>query len=279
MGLIASNGYVNSVKLLNKTQQAASVLAVCVSILLSGIFIAYKPGSDTLSEFRFPTGVPPALGSSSTTKVGEGTVVEKTFSISGLGVVYAKADKAIVTLGAYTEDKLASKAIDENAALMTSVIKALKAMGFTDDDIQTTGYSVYPNYNWEVRQVISYQVTNMIQVKVTDLDKVGDVIDTATGAGANRVDNVSFGLKDETSAKMKLDAYKSAIADAKAKSDVITSGLGISIKGVQSVSESSYSSPIYYGGMDYAGISKSSTPIMNSNLSVTVTLNIVYLIE
>jgi uncharacterized protein YggE len=266
--------------LVNKTQQAASVLAVCVSILLSGMFIAYKPGSGTLSEFRLPTGVPPALGSQSTTSVGEGTVVDKTLSISGSGVVYVKADKAVVVLGVYTEDKLASTAIDENAALMTSVIKALKAMGYSDDDIQTTSYSVYPNYNWEVRMIIGYQVTNMIQVKVTDLDKVGAVIDAATGAGANRVDSVSFGIKDETSAKMKLDAYKKAIADVKAKSDVITSGLGISIKGVQSVSESSYSSPIYYGGMDYSGISsKAPTPILNSNLSVTVTLNIVYLIE
>jgi len=265
---------------LNKTQQAASVLAICASILLSGMLITYKPGYEALSEFKLPTSVPPALGGTGITKVGEGTVVDKTLSLSGTGVVFVKADKAVVVLGAYTEDKLASRAIAENAALMTSVIKALKAMGFTDDDLQTTSYSVYPNYNWEVRLVIGYQVTNMIQVNVTDLSKVGDVIDAATGAGANRVDSVSFGLKDETSAKMKLDAYKLAISDVKAKSGVITSGLGISIKGVQSVTESSYSSPIYYGGMDYSAISsKAPTPILNSNLSVTVTLNIVYLIE
>jgi hypothetical protein len=280
MGIIPPKGHITSVKLLNKTQQAASVLAICASILLSGMLITYKPGYEALSEFKLPTGVPPALGGTGITKVGEGTVVDKTLSLSGTGVVFVKADKAVVVLGVYTEDKLASRAIAENAALMTSVIKALKAMGFTDDDLQTTSYSVYPNYNWEVRLVIGYQVTNMIQVNVTDLSKVGDVIDAATGAGANRVDSVSFGLKDETSAKMKLDAYKLAISDVKAKSGVITSGLGISIKGVQSVTESSYSSPIYYGGMDYSAISsKAPTPILNSNLSVTVTLNIVYLIE
>jgi uncharacterized protein YggE len=244
------------------------------------MFIAYRPGSEALSEFRLPTGVPPALGSTGITKVAEGTTTDKTLSISGTGTIYVKADKAVVILGVYTEDKQASTAIDENAALMTSVIKALKAMGFTDDDIQTTSYSVYPNYNYEIRMVIGYQVTNMIQVKVTDLNKVGDVIDAATGAGANRVESVSFGLKDATSAKMKLDAYNLAIADAKAKSGVITGGLGITIKGVQSVSESSYSSPIYYGGMDYSAVSsKTSTPILNSNLSVTVTLSIVYLLE
>jgi hypothetical protein len=120
----------------------------------------------------------------------------------------------------------------------------------------------------------------MIQIKIKDLTKVGPAIDAATTAGANRVDSIGFGITDETASAMRLQAYTAAIADAKAKSDVITAGLGIHITGVQSVNES-----VYYPTADYrsydmaASASKTSTPVLSGNLSVSVTLSIVYLIE
>jgi uncharacterized protein YggE len=284
MGIIGPREVFLSVMIMDKTRQAATILAVCASILLAGMIIAYKPG--TIAEVNQPvssTGVPPSVGAtgfSSVTATDTGTN-PKTLTISGTGVIYVKANQATVSLGVYSEDKLASTAIDQNAATMTAVIAALKQLGFTNDDIQTTTYTVNPNYNYDIHQVIGYQVTNMIQIKIKDLSKVGPAIDAATSAGANRVDSISFGITDETASAIKLQAYTAAIADAKAKSDVITNGLGIHIAGVQSVSESGY-----YPVLDYrssvtagAGALTPSTPVLSGNLSVSVTLNIVYLIE
>ncbi|MDP2899626.1 MAG: SIMPL domain-containing protein [Candidatus Bathyarchaeota archaeon] len=282
MGIIARRLHLLPVINMEKTRQAVSVLAVCASILLAGMVIAYKPGMVAGSEFRFPTGVPPALGATGFTTgatTDAGTAL-KTLSISGTGVVYVKADKATVYLGVYTEDRLASRAIEDNAAAMTAVIDALKQLGFTDEDMQTTSYGVTPNYNWDIREVVGYQVTNILQVKITDLTKVGPAIDAAASAGANRVDSISFGISDQTAAAMKLQAYTAAISDAKAKSDVITSGLGIKIAGVQSVTESSYYPMMEYRSYDVASSSgKATTPVLQGNLSVSVTLSIVYLIE
>lgn len=163
---------------------------------------------------------------------------------------------------------------------MTDVIAAIKALDFTDEDIQTVSYGVYPLYDWEAKQVVSYQVTNMVQVKVLDLDKLGPVIDAAAAAGANKVEGITFGLSDELANQLKLDAYKAAIADAESKADVITTNLDIKIAGVQSVSESSYYPYTPYRSYSTAYDSaKSSTPILEGSLSVTVTLNIVYIIE
>ncbi len=268
---------------MEKTQQAVSVLAICASILLAGMMMTYKPGLTVeASGLNFPSGVSPSLGvTSSVTAQSDTTNMPKTLSISGTGVVYVKADQATVVLGVYTEDKLASNAINDNAALMTAVVAALKGLGFTSDDMQTTSYAVTPNYNNDINEVVSYQVTNMIQIKITDLSKVGPAIDAATAAGANRVDSISFGIKDETAAQMKLEAYTAAIADAKAKSDTITKGLGITIVGVQSVNESSYYpiTPIRSTDATISSAGNASTPVLEGNLSVTVTLNIVYLIE
>ena len=246
------------------------------------MIIAYKPGMVELNEFRFPTGVPPSLGATGfTTSTTDTSNNLKTLSISGTGIINVKANQATVTLGVYTEDKEASMAIDENAAKMTAVITALKQLGFKDEDMQTTSYSVYPNYNWEIRMVVGYQVTNIIQIKIKDLTKVGPAIDAASSAGANKVDSISFGITEETASAVKLQAYSAAIADAKSKSDVITSGLGIKVAGVQSVTESSYYPVTQYRSYDASGASseKATTPIVSGNLSVTVTLNIVYLIE
>jgi uncharacterized protein YggE len=282
MGIIEPQRVFHPVINMEKRSQVAAVMAVCASILLAGMMIAYKPGMVTdATEFRFPTGIPPAVGLPSSTIGATDTGTNpKTLSISGTGVVNVKANQATVSLGVYTEDKIASAAIDENAATMTTVIAALKQLGFTDDDMQTTTYTVYPNYNYDVRQVVGYQVTNMIQIKIKDLTKVGPTIDAATTAGANRVDSIGFGITDETASAMRLQAYSAAIADAKAKSDVLTSGLGIHITGVQSVNESVYNPPIAYPNYDMtASGSKASTPVLSGNLSVTVTLSIVYLID
>ena len=282
MGIIEPQQVFPSVINMEKTSQAAAVMAVCASILLAGMMIAYKPGMVTdATEFRVPTGVPPAVGlSSSIISATDTGTNPKTLSVSGTGVINVKANQATVSLGVYTEDKSASAAIDENASTMTTVIAALKQLGFTDDDMQTTTYTVYPNYNYDVRQVVGYQVTNVIQIKIKDLTKVGPTIDAATTAGANRVDSISFGITEETASAMRLQAYSAAIADAKAKSDVLTSGLGIHITGVQSVNESVYYPPIAYPSYDMtASGSKASTPVLSGNLSVTVTLNIVYLID
>jgi uncharacterized protein len=264
---------------MDKSQQIASVLAVCASILLAGMIIAYKPGMATeLSQIKIPTGVSASPSAYSTVTALDTTSTPKTMSVSGTGAVNVKADEATIILGAYTEGKEASTAIDENAALMTNIIKALKELGLTDSNIETTTYTVYPNYNYEVRMVIGYQVTNLVRVEVTDFTKLGKIIDAASAAGANRIDSISFGLRDATLAQMKLDAYNIAIADVKTKSTVLASGLGVKIVGVQSISESSYSPPIYYDRV-YAEAGKSSTPILSGSQSVTVTLNIVYLIE
>jgi uncharacterized protein YggE len=265
---------------MEKTQQIVSVLAVCASILLAGMIITYKPGMVAeFTEFRFPVGVSAAPTYSTVTAL-DTTTTPKTMSISGTGVINVKSDQAKIVLGVYTEGKSAGAAIDENAALMTQVIAALKQMGFTDADMKTTNYVVSPTYNWEIQSVVGFQVTNLIELTVKDLSKVGPAIDAASAAGANRVDSIGFGISDATAQAMKLQAYTLAIKDAKAKSDVITSGLGVSITGVQSITESSYYPYTEYRSYDVASSSagKASTPVISGNLSITVTLNIVYLI-
>lgn len=253
-----------------------SVVAICMSIILSGAIIAYRPQVTEAKGFRFPVGISPSLGTVASTWVGEEQA--NTISVSGLGSASARANQAKLTVGVQTEKPYASEAVEENAGLMTAVIDAIKFLGVSEDDIETVSYAVQPIYDYDLKRLTGYWVTNMVQVKISNLDIVGDVIDAASEAGANRINGVSFELSDDLADELKLEAYKEALNDASEKAGVITDTLDLTLTGIYSVSES-----VYYPYRPYFAMEapapypeKASTPILEGALSVSVTVQVVY---
>ncbi|MEW9095735.1 MAG: SIMPL domain-containing protein [Clostridiaceae bacterium] len=114
--------------------------------------------------------------------------------LNGLGVLKVEPDIAIVTLGVITEDKSLEKAQRENAIRTNKVIEALKSMGINEEDISTLSYNIEPQYDFiEGRQKFrGYKVSNMLNVKVREINRVGEVVDRAVQAGANSVSNIKF---------------------------------------------------------------------------------------
>lgn len=277
---------------MNKNQQAFAVTAICLSIILAGVIIAYRPGEieqDSVlpADFRYPGGVGVSQGVptlySGTAQNGDNTQL-KTISLTGAGSASAKADQAKVNLGVQITMESAKDAIGENANSMSAVIDAIKSLGVSEEDIITTSYSVYPEYDWtEAGRVFKgFTVTNLVQVTVKDLDIVGDVIDAAAEAGANQINGISFELSDAKREELKSNAYIAALSDAEDKAQVIADTLELSITGVQSVTESSYVPVRTYeyaeaavdGAMSYAP-----TPVLSGELAVTVNVHIVFLFE
>ena len=276
---------------MNKNEQLFAVTAICLSIVMAGAIIAYKPDVvEDLSPvlpvgFRYPSGVGVSQGVPTLySDASQGTDTSlKTISLTGSGSATAQADQATIDLGVQITADLASEAIGENADAMSAVIQAIKALGINEDDIVTTSYSVYPQYDWTEsgRVFKGYTVTNLVQVTVNDLDIVGDVIDAAAGAGANQINGITFGLSDEMSEELKTNAYITALTDAQNKADLIAETLGLSISGVQSVTENSYVPVMTYAYAEEADMVKSysSTPVLSGELAVTVNVYIVYLFE
>jgi uncharacterized protein YggE len=277
---------------MNKNQQAFAVTAICLSIILAGVIIAYRPGEieqDSVlpADFRYPGGVGVSQGVptlyTGTAQNGDNTQL-KTISLTGAGSASAQADQAKVNLGVQITMEYARDAIGENANLMSAVIDTIKLLGVSEEDIITTSYSVYPEYDWtETGRVFKgFTVTNLVQVTVKDLDIVGDVIDAAAEAGANQINGISFELSDAKREELKSNAYIAALSDAEDKAQVIADTLELSIIGVQSVTESSYVPVRTYeyaeaavdGAMRYAP-----TPVLSGELAVTVNVHIVFLFE
>jgi uncharacterized protein YggE len=260
-------------------RQYVYVIAICLSVIVAGAIIAYNPFQEKENEnvFKFPAGIPPSLGIGYATSLGDGDV--NSIQVSGLGSVSAKATQATLSLGAWTEDPVASEAVEDNALLMASVIDAIMGLGIEEDKIKTVTYSVGTNYDWETRTVKGYRVTNMIQVVVEDIDIVGEVIDVAAAAGANSIQGISFGISEEEAEALANEAYVLALLNAQGKAELIASTLDLEITGVLYVSESSYAPYSPYKSMAESTMDSGfavPTPVIEGSLSVSVSVQVAF---
>lgn len=206
----------------------------------------------------------------------EAGTTENVVSVSGVGTVTVKPDIAYINVGVETQDKDASAAQKENATKMSAVMAALKKAGIADKDIKTVQYSIYDRYDYleNGTDVKYYAVTNMVQVTVRDIDKVGDVIDAVANAGSNQISSIQFGISNED--EVYQEALKLAMTSAKSKATAIMGTFGKTPGTPVRVSESSY-----YGGavrMDYNVMAeaKMATPVSAGELTVTANVSVDY---
>lgn len=150
--------------------------------------------------------------------------------VDGKGIIQVPPDMAIIVLGALTEDKQLQTAQRQNAEIMTNVINALEAAGIPAKDIQTQSYRAEPQYDYiEGKQVLrGYQVVHMLKISLDDIERAGEVVDLAVGAGANTVSSISFTLKDPT--RYYRQALDAAVGDAVGKALDIGENLHINVQ-------------------------------------------------
>lgn len=217
--------------------------------------------------------------------IGKPADVRDTLAISGTAKLSVKPDIARMSLGVLSTGKTVAETQKQNTDKMNAITSAVKAFGVKDEDIQTSNYSINPQYDWtDNRQVLrGYQVSQQLSVKIRDLDKIGDILAKAGELGSNQVGGVSFEV-DDTVALQK-QAREKAIADAKEKAGVLAKSLGVQLGKVVSFSEDSgsYPVPMMYNSyekvaMDSAG-SAPSPDIQSGSLDVSKTVSIVFEIK
>ena len=213
---------------------------------------------------------------------GDQTLMSNTISVSGNGEVTGTPDTLIVDLGVQLMRPTVDAATGESARLAQAVIDALKAEGVAEKDIQTTNYSIRPEYDYrnDTQTLLGYRVSNTVSAKIRDLDKAGEVIDAATAAGGNDaiVNNIRFDL--EADGALITAAREAAWNDAKAKAEQLAALAEVQLGKAVSISETSSPAPppIAYAtaraeaGADFA------TPIQPGEASVSVVVNVQFAI-
>lgn len=194
-------------------------------------------------------------------------------------------DIAYINLGTLTEAETVAAAQTKNAAVSTSIRQQLESMGIKEEYIKTAHYAVTPIYTNDdngrrTPSIKGYQITNSILV-TTVPDKAGDVIDNALNAGANQVNSIRFGKKDENGVRNA--ALAQAVRDAISKADAIAAALNKRVVRVRAVNESgvNFHSPEVATRLYSKGVADNlaATPIsaglvqLSANVQVTVELD------
>lgn len=210
---------------------------------------------------------------------GEEIIANK-LTVSASGVKKAMPDVAYLSVAVTTQNKAMKKAQSANRETMNKLSEALKAAGLTDGDIRTVNYSVSPMYDYTsvTGKITGYEVTNMLELTIKDIDAVGDYIDIAAANGANTNYSIRFDILD--SSGYYNEALTDAVGKAKAKADAIAAAGGYQIIGTLDVSESqSYYSPQYRYAVDEADGAEEATPVNAGELEITANVTIVYRIQ
>lgn len=204
---------------------------------------------------------------------------ENLMDVTGVGTLDVKPDTARVSLGVSTLAETAADSYAKAASAMDGVINSVKGLGIAQDNIGTSGLNLYAEYDWRDNQQIlrGYRTTATVTVTVTDLSRVGPVIDAAVAVGANQLQGVQFLVKNE--AAHLNNALDAAVDDAKAKADRVAARLGTAVVGVKRVSiitQGSSQPPVYYRDDSFRAEAAAAMPIMPGTQEYSVQVQVVF---
>lgn len=195
-------------------------------------------------------------------------------TVTGNGEVLAVPDIMMIQFEVQTENESLAQAQQENINKMNAVIDTLVQSGIQREDIQTTGLTIFPVYDFADGEQIfrGYQVTNSIMVKLTNIDRAGYVIDAAVGSGANRVSNLQFSAED--SDRLYLTALNQALKDAVEKAETIAKSFQlhldiVPVKIIEQMNETS-ARPKTFAASEF------STPIEPGQISISAMVKVIF---
>ena len=200
-----------------------------------------------------------------------------TITVTGSASVTLKADYARISVGVSSKAATVEQAANENNAAIYAVIEALKEAGVAEEDIATSNYSVYAEYDYASfggQKLTGYNVTNQLTVIIRDMDHIGATLDKATAAGANNIYNIEFLSTKADEAQDEATGY--AVQDAMRRAKLLASAAGLNLGGIKSISDTVAS----YGIVTRSYASKldavAGNSILPDDTSVSASVTIVF---
>ena len=210
-----------------------------------------------------------------------------TIIVTGSAEVKVKPDMANINVGVVTSSATAAQALADNSASMNALFAVIKTQGVDEKDLRTSNLSVQPQYSQPqpgtrgefVPRVVGSQVTNTVQVRVRQIDRLGAMLDILIQNGANQVYGISF---DVDKAEEFLDKVRgAAVADARRRASLYCSGDKVKPGAVIHIEESqegNFPQPMFDRGMR-AMAAASPAPVAGGESTLSVKVKVVFHLE
>lgn len=202
-----------------------------------------------------------------------------TIQVTGQAQVSESPDRVYIDIGVTTQARKVEDATSDNATRVSAVIAAVKQAAGAAAQLTTTEYSIGPNYSYPrnggTPTVVGYSVSNVVQVRLDDLHKVGSVIDSATRAGSNNVQGIRFALRDEQAPRS--EALKEAAIKARQDAEALAGALGLRVVRVLSLEEQGAGPrpvPMYAPAVKMALAQAPATSIEQGTLDVSASVTL-----
>ena len=195
-------------------------------------------------------------------------------AVSGRGEIKVSPDRATLQISVQTRAATAAVAAAENATKQQSVLSALRALSFTNDQLSTVNYNVYPEQRYDPGkepEIVAYNVTNTVLVDVRKLSQVGPAIDAALSHGANMITSLQFYASNTEAARR--TAIGTAIEKARADAEAAARAAGGSLGSLLEINVGAYNPPPPRPLMMArvaAGVAQAETPIQPGEETLSV---------
>ncbi|MGL5599222.1 MAG: SIMPL domain-containing protein [Aeromonas sp.] len=133
-------------------------------------------------------------------------------------------------------DKQGLKAKQQVDTKVTAFLGQLEALGIKRSDVEAGNLLVSPEYLYAANkssELLGYRAQRQLAVKLYQLDKLSQLMDTALNSGLESVSQIEYGLKSPQ--VVKLQARLGAVEDAKAKAQSLAKAFGVKLGKVYSV--------------------------------------------
>lgn len=177
--------------------------------------------------------------------VAKGDVLEShtVLHVRGASELKVEPDQVTIILGVTTQNKTAKRALADNSRAMKKIIAALGQQGINTDDLTTQRFGVQPIWSSRPRHLSSdkewkstitaYRVSNTLNLVTGKLELVGELVNTATIAGANQVQSITFGLANPREYREK--AIANAIKNAKEDAGFVAKASALELVGIKQI--------------------------------------------
>lgn len=197
---------------------------------------------------------------------------------NGEGIVSVAPDRAFVVLTTESRARQPRDAQNQNSSMMNAVQDKLRAAGVPKDSVRTVSFNLQQEFDYTGGRPVprDFVARHAIEVRLDDIQRVGELLDAAVASGATAVSQIRFDLKDRPKAER--EALRLAVADARARADAAAAGTGATIDRVIKIEERGAERP---GPIPVAMMTRAEqapTPVAQGELeiraSVTLTASI-----